>query len=44
MELKKVMNKEVVVVVIQLNQRPRKTLGFKTPEVLMQNHMVAVTA
>jgi IS30 family transposase len=44
MDLKKVTNKEIVAVVTQLNQRPRKTLGFKTPEVLMHNHMAAVAA
>jgi IS30 family transposase len=44
MDLKKVTNKEIVAVVTQLNQRPRKTLGFKTPEVLMHNHMAAEAA
>lgn len=36
-----VTGKDVLAVSRQLNQRPRKTLGFKTPEVLMQNHMAA---
>jgi hypothetical protein len=36
--------KEVAAVVTQLNQRPRKTLGFKTPAVLMQNYMAAKAA
>ena len=39
-----VTDKDVLAVVTQLNQRPRKTLGFKTPEVLMQNHMAAQAA
>ncbi len=43
-DFKKVTGKEVTGVVTQLNQRPRKTLGFKTPEVLMQNHMAAQAA
>ncbi len=37
-------DKDVLAVATQLNQRPRKTLGFKTPEVLMQNHMAAQAA
>ena len=41
---KQVTDKEVAATVTQLNQRPRKTLGFKTPEVLMQNHMAAQAA
>ena len=41
---KQVTDKEVATTVTQLNQRPRKTLGFKTPEVLMQNHMAAQAA
>jgi transposase, IS30 family len=44
MDLKKVTNEEVRAVVTQLNRRPRKTLGFKTPEELMQNHMAALAA
>jgi len=43
-DFKKVMKKEVDRVVRQLNQRPRKTLGFETPENLMQNHMAAIAA
>lgn len=43
-DFKKVTEKEVTGVVTQLNQRPRKTLGFKTPEVLMQKHMAAQAA
>lgn len=39
-----VTDKDVLAVVTQLNQRPRKTLGFKSPEVLMQNHMTAQAA
>lgn len=43
-DFKTVTSREVSEVVAQLNQRPRKTLGFKTPEVLMQNHMAALAA
>jgi IS30 family transposase len=43
-DFKKVTKKEVDRVVRQLNQRPRKTLGFETPENLMQNHMAAIAA
>ncbi len=39
-----VTDNDVLAVVTQLNQRPRKTLGFKTPECLMQNHMAAFAA
>lgn len=41
---KQVTDKEVMAIVTQLNQRPRKTLGFKTPDVLMQNYMAAQAA
>jgi len=41
---KQITDKEVMETTTQLNQRPRKTLGFKTPEVLMQNHMAAQAA
>jgi IS30 family transposase len=43
-DFKTVSAKEVAAVVTQLNQRPRKTLGFKTPAVLMQNYMAAKAA
>lgn len=43
-DFKKVTSREVAKVVTQLNQRPRKTLEFKTPEVLMQNYMAAQAA
>ena len=42
-DFKKITEEEVVAVVAQLNRRPRKTLGFKTPDTLMQNYR-AVTA
>lgn len=35
---------EVATVVAQLNQRPRKTLGFKSPHALMQNYTAAIAA
>lgn len=38
-DFKQVTCREVNAVVKQLNQRPRKTLGFKTPESLMQNYL-----
>jgi IS30 family transposase len=40
----KVTTREVDKNVRQLNRRPRKTLGFKSPETLMQNHLAEVTA
>lgn len=40
----KVTAREINKNVRQLNRRPRKTLRFKTPEVLMHNHMAAVAA
>ncbi len=43
-DFKKVSNDEVYDVVAQLNKRPRKTLGFKTPEYLMQNYLAARAA
>jgi IS30 family transposase len=43
-DFKHVTDKEVKATVTQLNQRPRKTLNFKTPAVLMQNHMAALAA
>lgn len=43
-DFKQVTEDEVLAVVTQLNQRPRKTLGFKTPHALMQNHLAAQAA
>jgi IS30 family transposase len=43
-DFKKVTSTEVANVMKQLNQRPRKTLGFKTPEQLMHNYMEAMVA
>ena len=40
-EFKKVTQKEVDAVIHQLNNRPRKTLGFETPLDLMQNYLAA---
>jgi len=40
----KVSTREVANNVCQLSRRPRKTLGFKTPEVLMQDHLAELTA
>ena len=41
---KHVTDKEIMTTVTQLNQRPRKTLGFKTSVFLMRNHMAALAA
>lgn len=41
---KEVKKKEVASVVVQLNNRPRKKLGYKTPAELMQKHMTAIAA
>ena len=41
---KQVSNGEVRRVVNKLNNRPRKTLGFKTPAQLMHNHLAAQAA
>jgi IS30 family transposase len=38
-DFKKVSDDEVYEVVTELNTRPRKTLGFKTPQELMHNHL-----
>lgn len=40
-DFKQVNDDEVVEVSAKLNRRPRKTLGFKTPEYLMQNYLAA---
>jgi transposase, IS30 family len=34
--------KEEAPVIVQLNNRPRKKLGYKTPAELMEKHMAAV--
>lgn len=43
-DFKKVTQEEVDAVIYQLNNRPRKTLGFETPSYLMQNHLAAQAA
>lgn len=43
-DFKGVTNREVRRVVNKLNNRPRKTLGFKTPAQLMHNHLAAQAA
>jgi IS30 family transposase len=43
-DFKKVSAREVKAVIVQLNKRPRKKLGFKTPRRLMENHMAAIAA
>lgn len=43
-DFKQVAENEVASVVTQLNQRPRKTLGYKAPEVLMHNYLAAQAA
>jgi len=39
MDFKKVSQKEVSTVIIQLNNRPRKILGYETPAKLMAEYM-----
>lgn len=43
-DFKQVSDEEVAAVMTQLNQRPRKTLGFKTPADLMHNYLAAQAA
>lgn len=43
-DFKKITQEEVDVVVFDLNNRPRKTLGFETPEHLMDNYLAAQAA
>ena len=43
-DFKKVSAKEVKAVIVQLNDRPRKKLNFKTPAKLMADHMAAIAA
>jgi IS30 family transposase len=42
MYLQEVSQSEVNVAVKRLNSRPRKTLGYKTPELFMSNYRAAV--
>ena len=41
---KEVTKKEVASVVVRLNNRPRKKLGYRTPAELMEKHMAAIAA
>lgn len=41
---KEVTKKEVASVIVKLNNRPRKKLGYKTPAKLMEEHMAAIAA
>ena len=41
---KKVSKKEVSAVIVELNSRPRKKLGYKTPADLMAEYMAAIAA
>ena len=43
-DFKKVSSNEVSSVIIKLNERPRKKLGYKTPAKLMAEHMAAIAA
>ena len=43
-DFKKVSAKKFKAVIVQLNDRPRKKLNFKTPEKLMAVHMAAIAA
>ena len=43
-DFKKISKKEVSAVIVELNNRPRKKLGYKTPANLMAEHMAAIAA
>jgi IS30 family transposase len=43
-DFKKVSAREVKAVILQLNDRPRKKLSYKTPEKLMTEHMAGMSA
>jgi len=43
-DFKKISANEVAAVIIHLNDRPRKKLGYKTPADLMMKHMAAIAA
>ena len=43
-DFKKVTANDVSAVIIELNDRPRKKLGYKTPAKLVAEHMAAITA
>ncbi len=43
-DFKKVSANEVTAVIINLNDRPRKTLRYKTPARLMAEHIAAIAA
>jgi IS30 family transposase len=43
-DFKKVSPSEVKAVILELNNRPRKKLGFKTPSDLMEKHVASVAA
>lgn len=43
-DFKKISANEVAAVIINLNDRPRKKLGYKTPADLMTKHMAAIAA
>ncbi len=43
-DFKKISAREVNAVILQLNNRPRKKLDFKTPAKLMANHMAEIAA
>ncbi|VAW88441.1 Mobile element protein, partial [hydrothermal vent metagenome] len=43
-DFKKISSNDVSAVIIDLNDRPRKKLGYKTPARLMAEHMAAIAA
>ncbi|PCH63906.1 MAG: IS30 family transposase, partial [Gammaproteobacteria bacterium] len=43
-DFKKVSAKDVSAVIIELNDRPRKKLVYKTPAKLVAEHMTAIAA
>jgi len=43
-DFKKISANEVSATIIELNDRPRKKLGYKTPAKLVAEHMTAIAA
>jgi len=43
-DFKKIPKNEVSAVIVELNNRPRKKLGYKTPANLMAEYMAAIAA
>ena len=43
-DFKKISPNDVKAVILELNNRPRKKLGFKTPSALMEKHVASIAA